>query len=410
MQAGIRLLVEQPEKLLDGGLRSEDAINIANSSHATFYRKFSTKSRYLAEVLDQLADDAPGAPSDLRALTRSALDAHGGDRRRAVRALILTHFDAAFNDAFTTRRLLAMAFGSSSRRTPGTMRATYRRSDALILQIFEVLFAHTGATFRKPLTANSFCVVLTALLDGFLIRHRAEPQAVSAELVADAVLAVLNAAVDSSQSHSHIDDALTALGTTPGRPSVLPSEPRAALLEAARSEFTKRGYFMTTIAAIAADARVPLDAARRIFPTKAHLIIGALKSAHATLGEGIADDTALGHDDVTIVRNHYLRCARLVDEERPFMDALMAAVAHDTYAEPDGLISIKRELNFPALLAPVIQHGQDSGVFADDRPAVEIAAFLTNTLLLRCFTSRNLSPEQNAAFVSSVTFDGLRIP
>lgn len=401
------MIVEQPGKLLDGGLRSEDVINVAQSSHATFYRKFTAKSRYLADVLDNLIATANPTPTNVRSQVQAALEANDGDRRRAIRALTMMHFDRVYNEKTSTTRLLAMTLGTTSPHTTWAMRAGYHRSDNLILQSFEVLFGQAGATLRKPLTARSFCVVLTALLDGFLLRHRAEPDAVSAELVADAVLAVLNAAVDNTQSHSHIDDALTALDIARSQPSALPSEPRAALLTSAREEFAKRGYFMATVETIAANAGVPLDAARRIFPTKAHLIVGALKSPYSTLSQGIADDVALGHDDTTVVRNHFLRCARLVDKERAFMDALMAAVAHDTYAEPDGLLSIKRDLNLPGLLTPVIEHGQNSGIFAADQHAAEIAAFLTNTLLLRCFTGRNLSPEQNAAFVSDMTLVGL---
>lgn len=402
-------MLEQPGKLLDSGLRVEDVIARANSSNATFYRKFATKSRYLAEVLDELIDDARPAPADVRPQVQRVLDNADGDRIRAVRRLVLDYFDTAFVDKASTRRLLAITLGPSTPRTARGIRATYRRTDQLLLQIFEVLFAQAGATLRKPLTKESLCVVLTALLEGFIIRHRAEPGAVSGELVADAVLAVLNIAVDGSQRHAHIDDALTALAGAPAQPGMLPSEPRAALLTAARAEFTKRGYFMTGIDSIAAEARVPTDAARRIFPTKTHVITYALKSAYAALGQDIADDTAIGYDAVAIVRRHFVRVARLVADERAFMDALMAAVAHDTYAEEDGLLSIKQELNFPGLLVPLILRAQKDGEFADDQPAEEIAALLTNTLLLRCFTRRVHTPEENAEFVSQLVVDGLRL-
>ncbi|WP_433665095.1 TetR family transcriptional regulator [Nocardia sp. CA-128927] len=409
MHAGLQLVLDQPAKLLDSGLRVEDVIARANSSNATFYRKFATKSRYLTEVLDQLIDDARPAPADVRPRVQLVLDNADGDRIRAVRQLVLDYFDQAFADKAATRRLLAITLGPSSPRTARGIRATYRRTDQLILQIFEVLFARSGATLRKPLTKESFCVVLTALLEGFIIRHRAEPAAVSGELVADAVLAVLNIAVDGSQRHAHIDDALTALAGTPAQPTALPSEPRVALLMAARAEFTKRGYFMTGIDSIATEARVPAEAARRIFPTKTQLIVDALKSAYAGLGQDITDDTTIGYDAVAIVRRHFVRVARLVADERAFMDALMAAVAHDTYADEDGLVSVKRELNFPGLLVPLILRAQKDGEFADDQPAEEIAALLTNTLLLRCFTRREHSPADNADFVSRLVLDGLRI-
>ncbi|AFU01972.1 TetR family transcriptional regulator [Nocardia brasiliensis] len=402
----MQVLLEQPAKLMDGGLRIEEVIDRANSSNATFYRKFATKSRFLVRVLDQLIDDARVRTADVCECARQALDAADGDRIRAVRELVITHFDAACSDRNATTRLLAHTLGPTAPR--GGLQATYRHTDQLILAIFEVLFAKSGATLRKPLTKESFCVVLSALLEGFLIRRRVEPAAVPAELVAAAVLGVLNVAVDTEQRHEHIEDALTALAAAPALPTALPSEPRAALLSAARTEFTKRGYFMTGIEAIATEARVPLDKAKRIFPTKTQLILDALKPAYASLRLDIADDAAIGYDAVAIVHRHFVRCARLVAAERAFMDALMAAVAHDTYAEEDGLISIRRELDFPGLLVPILTEAQGTGVFADDQPPQELAALLTNTLLLRCFTRRSVDPDANAEFVSTLVLNGLR--
>ncbi|WP_231387172.1 TetR/AcrR family transcriptional regulator [Nocardia sp. BMG111209] len=402
------MIVEQPGRLLDGGLRSEDVINSANSSHATFYRKFTAKPRYLAAVLDRLADTATLLPADVRGEAHAVLAAAGGDRRQALRALIQTHFDALFEEAVGTRRLLASMLGTTEPSAARTIRAGYQHGDQLIMQIFEVFFAHSGVTLRKPFTMRSFCLVITALLEGFLVRSRSEPQSVTPELVADAILAVLGIAVDSRQQHGHIDDVLTSIAAPRGLSVRLPSEPRVALLKAARNEFTKRGYFMATVEAMAEEAGVPLDAALRIFPTKLHVIVGALKSHYDKLAEAIADDVALGRGVVTVVERHFLRCARLVESERPFMDALLAAVAHDTYAEPDGLLSIKRELNFPGLLLPLLEQGQQERILVTDQSAADLAALLTNTLLLRCFTRRNASPEQNAAFVSRLVLDGLR--
>ncbi|MQY20145.1 TetR/AcrR family transcriptional regulator [Nocardia macrotermitis] len=408
VQTGLQLVIESPDRLLDGGLRTEEVINQANSAHATFYRKFGTRSRYVEEVLIRLVESTPPLPVDVREPVRAALAAVDGDRRRALDMVVQQHFDRVFDDNAGAHRLLAAACGPATQRTAAAMLAAHRRSDAIVLEIFDLLFAQSGATFRKPLTAKSFGVMLTALIDGLVLRHRTDPQAVTPELVTDAVLTVLNSSVGSTQPHTHIDDALAAITRSHNHTRTLPPEPRAALLEAARREFTKRGYFMTSMKTIAAEAGVPPDAAYRIFPTKAHIIAGALKPAYETLRQGIEDDLALGRDEIAVLENHFLRCARLVVAERALMDALMAVVAHDTYAEPEGLISIKRELSFPALLAPVIAQGQQSGVFADDQPAVELAALLTNTLLLRCFTRRNVSPEQNAAFVSGLTINGLR--
>lgn len=407
VQTGIRLVLERPTRLLDGGLRSEDVINLADSSHATFYRKFTTKSRYLEAVLDRLVNSAAPPQFDIRVHARAALEAVGGHRRMALHALVRTHFDEIFGSTAGLHRLLSTVLGTDGSRTALPVRDAYRRGDNLILQVFEVFFAEGGATLRKPITTRDFSITLTALLDGFLLRHRAEPDSVTPDLVTNALLAVLSVAVDKAHRHSHIDD-VTAIEGPRERPTTLPSEPRAAMVQAARDEFTKRGYFMSSIDAMADEAGVPIEAALRIFPTKAHVIVGALKSGHDTLAQGITDDFDLGRDTLAVLNQHFLRLARLVAAERPFMDALIAAVAHDTYAEPEGLLSIKRELNFPDLMATVIERGQRDGSFIDDQPAAELAALLTNTLLLRCFTRREVSAEENAMFVARLVLDGVR--
>ncbi|MCX4090914.1 TetR/AcrR family transcriptional regulator [Nocardia sp. alder85J] len=405
IRTGLRLMIEQPGRLLDGGLRSEDVINAAETSHATFYRKFATKSRFLDAVLRQLVDPPTPAPADLRETVRTALHLVHGDRRRALRALVQDQFDAIFDARLETRRLLATALGPSDTLAGRALTDSYRRGDHLVRQIFETLFEHSGITLRKPLTSKSFCMIVTAVLDGFVIRHRAEPAAVTAELVADALVAVLSGAIDGAQQHGHLDDMLSAIAAPAAPAARLPREPRAALLAAGRDEFTRRGYLLAGIDTIAAAAGVPLDAALRIFPTKRHLVVGALKSAHEALGQGIADDITLGHDALAVVERHLVRLARLVEEQRPFMSALVAV---DAPAEPDGSAAPERELDFAALLVPVLEKGRGGGLFAADQPVGEVAAMLTGALLLRCVTGAATTPEQHASFVARVVLDGVR--
>ncbi len=402
----MQLLVDHPDRLLDGGLRVDEAINDAKSSPATFYRKFGGKAAFLNRVLERLVTIAYRLPDDVTTAAQAAVDEHDGDRRRAVRALIESSFGTLFDGRTAAARLLAATLGAAAPRTALALRDGYRRSDTMVVQLFDTLFARSGATLRKPFTANGLSVAVTALVEGFALRRGVDRNAVTPELVADTILAVVGAAVDPAQRHQHVDDALTALADPPR--TRMPREPRNALLATARLEFGKRGYFGASLEQIAAQAGVRIDATRRFFPTKLHLIVAALNTEYAALRQGIADDLLVDLDEVSIVENHLLRCAQLVARERPFMDALMAAVAHDTYADPDGMLSVKTELNLPALIVPVIEQGQRNGVFVADEAPGEIAAFLINSLLLRCFTRRNHTAEQCAAFASRVMLDGVR--
>ncbi|MBF6548832.1 TetR/AcrR family transcriptional regulator [Nocardia brasiliensis] len=404
VRAGVKILMTHPSALLDGGLRIEEVIDIANSSNATFYRKFATKQRYLNEVSRAMADFHVPSSEQAHQAIETAISESGGDARNAIRSLVASIF-LQLPDHTATQRLMFALLKERIGLAPGDY---YAKTDAVILEAFELLFARHGATLRKPLTTSSFTVMITAIFDGFILRHRVDPAAVSTELIAGTLLAVLNIAIDFQQRHEHIDDALHRLDSTRIEVGELPSDPRNALITAAQTEFRKRGYFLASLEGIAATARVPTGAARRLFPTKTHVIVSALQPQFERLGAAVADDYAIGYDDAAILVRHLTRFAVLVSEERSFMDALRVAATHDTDAEPDGLISVKQELDFPALIIPMIEGGQAAGSFNDEQSAEDIAVTLSNALLLHCLTHPNADPVENAEFISTVFLGGLR--
>ena len=55
VEAAVTLLVADPRRILDRGMRIEDVVHGSDSSTATFFRKFSTKADFLDKVVEQLA-------------------------------------------------------------------------------------------------------------------------------------------------------------------------------------------------------------------------------------------------------------------------------------------------------------------------------------------------------------------
>lgn len=401
VEAGVSLLIAHPRKILERGLRIEDVVHETESSTATFFRKFKTKSDFLAAVVEHLSRTPP--PVAIHDIVRAQMTNSGASIRASVSALVADHFPAIVDRKSTTASLLDHVFrGPAS----AALAAEYRLRDDAVLDAFEVLFAPDGGAFRRPFTARSFAVTVNAVVDGFRIRSQVDAASVSADVLSDALLAFLGAVVDTSGHHQHLDDVVGEVGVS-GEERPLPRDPRAAIVTAARDEFGKRGYFMTRMDDVADIAGVPRAACKTLFPTKPSVIVAALQSRVDRLRESVADDQLLGLDELTILRNHMLRCAQLAADELEFMDALLVAVAHDTYGEPEGLISIKEKLNLPAIIAPVIARGQDTGVFRTSSSPVDLAAGITNTLLMRCFTRRQNSPQDNATFVGELLLDGL---
>lgn len=56
VDAGVTTLVEAPRDILERGLRSEQVVNHAGASQATFFRKFRTKSEFIEAVITSLTE------------------------------------------------------------------------------------------------------------------------------------------------------------------------------------------------------------------------------------------------------------------------------------------------------------------------------------------------------------------
>ncbi|RZL61294.1 MAG: TetR/AcrR family transcriptional regulator, partial [Rhodococcus sp. (in: high G+C Gram-positive bacteria)] len=201
VEAAVTLLVADPRRILDRGMRIEDVVHASDSSTATFFRKFSTKADFLDKVVEQLARTS--LPTDVHETVRSQVTNGGASIRSTVTALVAQYFPAIVDRKSITESLLDHVFGGPS--SP-TLFSEYRVRDEAVLGAFEALFDPDGGAFRRPFTARTFAVTVNAIIDGFRLRSQADAASVSAEVMSDAVLAFLGAVVDTSGRHQHLDD------------------------------------------------------------------------------------------------------------------------------------------------------------------------------------------------------------
>ncbi len=406
IQAAIEILVSDTDDVLRHGIRSERAIELARTSQTTFFRNF-TKESFVKAAIDTLVRSHSESPAD-PAPQATPADV-GGDARRLIRDAATADFQASDTDA--VRRVLALALGRDGPARQ-ELHDSYARSDALRSRGYQTVMDAWGATVRRPFTVAQLATVLTAVREGLQFRRMIDPAAVPDALYGEVALAIAIAVLDVRHEHEHLDDAGAALATSTSHvdatPVNLPDDPRSAVIESAAKEFAEHSYYLTTLDGIAEASQVPMDMLKRLFPTKAHIVIEALRPRFTAIGQGVIDDMSLGTDRVTVIRRHLLRCARLTVEQRPFMDSMIASVSHDTSGFAEGVMEIKKELHFPSLIEPVIADGQRLGIFTDSQPASELAATVTNTLFIRCFSRRECTPEDNAAFVADLLLNGLR--
>jgi AcrR family transcriptional regulator len=184
---------------------------------------------------------------------------------------------------------------------------------------------------------------------------------------------------------------------------------RDTAVEAAEVEFGARGYFSTTLAHISVRAGVPLPVLKQLFPSKASIVVSALQPRFAKLRSRVDDDVALGLSPVDIVQRYLGRLASFAVSKRPYVEAFLMVVAHDTASSPETAVEVKRELNLPSLIAPVIETGQRQGIFSCAIDSFEAAAAITNSLLLRCFTRRDDDATRQASAVANALLQGLLI-
>ncbi|ANZ36055.1 hypothetical protein BBK82_08215 [Lentzea guizhouensis] len=350
---------------------------------------------------------------DLQEVLQKSFVETNGDPRQTIRAVCAWDFEQVRQDPATILQLATLVLARDHRGAMKMLRQAYAAYDEAGIQAYQAILARWGATLRAPFTAELMAVTLTALVEGLAIRHLADPEAVPNHLFGNAVIALIGSVVDTGQNHEHIDDVITPLADEimltyeVARIDSLPEDPRSAIIAAARAEFAARGYFATTLAHISIRAGVPLSVLKQLFPSKALIVVKALRPQFDELRSKIDDDLALLVAPAVIVKRHLGRLASFAVCNQDFVEAFLMLVAHETATSPEIAVEVRRELDLPSVMTPAIKLGQEHGVFVSTIEAYELSAALTNSLLLRCFTRRDDDAATHAEFIHATCLHGL---
>jgi AcrR family transcriptional regulator len=188
---------------------------------------------------------------------------------------------------------------------------------------------------------------------------------------------------------------------------------RAALIAAADSAFSRRGWAATRIEDIADAAGVSPATAYNHFPTK-HALLGAVYEPHVRgLIRQAEQDIADGRSVVEALVDQVTALARLSWYHRGLTASFTAAVFDYTIRvgqapDPDDEAD-------PRILAPVnvallllIQHGQTTGELRPHPPATEISGMVVNLLLVRSINRKEEQPAVTADLLLTMLFGALR--
>ena len=190
---------------------------------------------------------------------------------------------------------------------------------------------------------------------------------------------------------------------------------RAALIAAADSAFSARGWAATRVEDIAAEAGVSPATAYNHFPTK-HLLIGVVFAPHVTPLLIQADrDIARRRPVLDALTDQIDALARLSYYHRGLTAAFTAAVLDYTIRTertPDPQDELDPRTIVP-LLDPVlrlVRHGQQSGQLRPDPTAEDISSTIVNLLLVRSLNHKDEPPQITATLLRTLLFRTMTPP
>jgi AcrR family transcriptional regulator len=416
LRAGRELLLEDGLRIVKQGLTIPMVVKRVPTTDTTFETHFR-KEKYVDELLSSLVTESPrSTQAELVQRINDLMVKRKGDVRLAIRDLCKWDFEQVQSDPATLFRYFIAVFGRNHHGAIRAVRDEYKQVTDYGKSAYEQVLSHWGASLRKPFTSESIAILFTAIVEGLVIRWLLDPAAVSGELFGDAIVAFAGAVVDMNQHQEHIDDVIAPLADEMMREFRLSrrekavDNPRQVITEAAKAEFAQRGFFATELTHIATTAGVELRTLKLLFPHKVDLVIGGLKPPFEKLRASVADNLAFELSVTEILEGFLKDLAALFVENRAMADALLAVLTHDVVHSPETVEHLKGGLDFPSLIAPIIETGQQAGVFSLTMAAPEVAAMLVNNLLLRCVTRRDCTVDEVVSEVGAVLLNGLLAP
>jgi AcrR family transcriptional regulator len=421
LKAGVELVTRgDGETILYSGLTAELVTKQAGYARShSFNQEYpgdvGGKTRFLKELLLSLVSGSTRASDHLGSEVKEALASSKGEPVQVVRQLATWNFILARDDPGELQRMAALILG---RNTPHVMKALsedYGRATRNGIDAYIAILAKWGATLRAPFTPLLLAIVLTALVEGLALRARIDPNLVPDSLFGDAVVALIAGIVDVEHRNQHVDDVAAPISEAVRLTynsevnDTLPDDPRRAILEAARCEFDRRGYFAATLSEIATRSQVPLQTLKQLFPSKDAIFVEAIKSDVAQLALSITDDETVGIDELSTIERHLGRLANMFLSNSELKEAFISVVVQGSDHSSRPYESSMAVIDLPKLITPVIENGQRLGVISSSDNAYDMASILTHTLMLHCFSNRTkLDAGAIAETVSRTLLYGMR--
>lgn len=392
------------------------ARHLGDVSPGAFYHHFPSRADYLAALaVHALAPARDEIAPEVASLLYEVVNLPDTD--------VLGHLERVCNRDFERQRTVALRATRfqmclwAQHDDPvarEALRTLYGRITASLVPAYEGILERWGREFRPPFTAHSAAAVFTALSEGLLLRHCIDRELVEPDLFARVVQALLPTLTRPVEDDTDVADAVASMARFERGPRSRPSDPdaRRRLLDATLARADAGTFAEATVEDLAADAEAPVEALYAEFQAKPGLAAAAFARFLPMLERPLRTEVEDGAPAVEIIRSHLARLADIAARHRGLTNALLDAVQAATirYGSNIGVNDPRAVVPLPKLLAPAVRAGQEQGTVRDDFEPFELAALITNLLLLRVMTRPDEPAAQVAEIVGEIALFGIARP
>ena len=193
---------------------------------------------------------------------------------------------------------------------------------------------------------------------------------------------------------------------------------RRTILEAAISEFSKKGYKETSVADIMSTADLGIGTFYNYFNSKEELLFSLLGRLSETIRMALMEARAAERTSLELLEVGARVTAKFLDENRFVMPLFLSASHHSMQRgaeEPDGVpahptkpTGSRMTPQIKQVFTEIIREGQESGEIRSDVPVDLIAEMFHSLYQAAAFSHLELSFQENIALKTRLLLDGIR--
>jgi AcrR family transcriptional regulator len=213
LDAGAAMLLESARRNPFAGMRVRELCERAGYSTGTFYARWPVAEAFYVELATHLLENV--LAEDFKELSVVAAEAAELEGTDAIVRLATADLDVLLrNEHWDSVELLNVTWGRTTLSEPGGQ--GYREMDALTVDTYGVVLERMGREARPPLSPRHVGAVLQALVEGFGLRSKVDPDGITLPDAGDpslyalavaSVLSTLTRPIDDPRSVSQVLDA-----------------------------------------------------------------------------------------------------------------------------------------------------------------------------------------------------------